>query len=128
MKKVIILLFVFISIFNISFAHPGRTDNNGGHYDRSTGEYHYHDGDGSLLQVGTEEEEQEIIDNYETQIEELQEEIRDKDETIVKLNRELDEKDNELSDLENNITSGIVFGVIIIAIFILWKTNPFKKK
>ena len=25
-------------------AHPGRTDANGGHYDRSTGEYHYHHG------------------------------------------------------------------------------------
>jgi hypothetical protein len=26
------------------FAHGGRTDANGGHYDRSTGEYHYHHG------------------------------------------------------------------------------------
>lgn len=25
-------------------AHPGRTDSRGGHYDRSTGEYHYHHG------------------------------------------------------------------------------------
>ena len=25
-------------------AHPGRTDSNGGHYNRSTGEYHYHHG------------------------------------------------------------------------------------
>ena len=25
-------------------AHPGRTDSNGGHTDRSTGEYHYHHG------------------------------------------------------------------------------------
>jgi len=26
------------------FAHPGKTDASGGHYDRSTGEYHYHHG------------------------------------------------------------------------------------
>lgn len=26
------------------YAHPGRTDSSGGHYDRSTGEYHYHHG------------------------------------------------------------------------------------
>ena len=26
------------------FAHPGKTDSSGGHYDRSTGEYHYHHG------------------------------------------------------------------------------------
>ena len=25
-------------------AHPGKTDKNGGHYDYSTGEYHYHHG------------------------------------------------------------------------------------
>lgn len=29
---------------NIIVAHPGKTDSNGGHYDRSTGEYHYHHG------------------------------------------------------------------------------------
>lgn len=29
--------------FSVS-AHPGRTDANGGHYDSSTGEYHYHHG------------------------------------------------------------------------------------
>lgn len=28
----------------ISYAHSGRTDANGGHYNRSTGEYHYHHG------------------------------------------------------------------------------------
>ena len=29
----------------IGFAHSGDTDNNGGHYNRSTGEYHYHHGE-----------------------------------------------------------------------------------
>ena len=42
MKK---FLFVFLLLIpSIAFAHPGRTDANGGHYDRSTGEYHYHHG------------------------------------------------------------------------------------
>jgi hypothetical protein len=27
-----------------AFAHGGRTDDNGGHYNRDTGEYHYHHG------------------------------------------------------------------------------------
>ena len=27
-----------------AFAHPGNTDSSGGHYNRSTGEYHYHHG------------------------------------------------------------------------------------
>lgn len=38
----IILLFVFLMTAS---AHPGRTDKNGGHYNRSTGEYHYHSGE-----------------------------------------------------------------------------------
>lgn len=28
----------------LAFAHSGRTDANGGHYNRKTGEYHYHGG------------------------------------------------------------------------------------
>ena len=28
----------------VAFAHPGRTDSSGGHYNRETGEYHYHHG------------------------------------------------------------------------------------
>lgn len=47
MKK-IISLFAVIGIVALSlipaFAHSGRTDSKGGHYDRSTGKYHYHHG------------------------------------------------------------------------------------
>lgn len=45
-KKIIcfVLSFFFIAAHVSVYAHPGRTDSNGGHYDRSTGEYHYHHG------------------------------------------------------------------------------------
>lgn len=39
MLPVLILAFSFTV-----WAHPGRTDSSGGHYNRSTGEYHYHHG------------------------------------------------------------------------------------
>lgn len=39
-----VLLIISIIAPLPSFLHPGRTDSNGGHYDRSTGEYHYHHG------------------------------------------------------------------------------------
>lgn len=40
-----IFCFGFILLFALSiFAHPGSTDGSGGHYDSSTGEYHYHHG------------------------------------------------------------------------------------
>ena len=51
MKKTIVTLSVIamitlvISSMSLSVkAHPGRTDSNGGHTNRSTGEYHYHHG------------------------------------------------------------------------------------
>lgn len=46
MKK--FFLFFLISIFLFDFvisAHPGKTDENGGHWDRSSGEYHFHSGE-----------------------------------------------------------------------------------
>lgn len=39
----IVLVFCLLCATH-SYAHPGRTDEDGGHYDRSTGEYHYHHG------------------------------------------------------------------------------------
>lgn len=47
MRKQLTMISVFVLVLLLpmqAFAHPGRTDANGGHYDRSTGEYHYHHG------------------------------------------------------------------------------------
>lgn len=48
MKKKIfrfVLVTLFLLIIPVSvLAHPGRTDSSGGHYNRSTGKYHYHHG------------------------------------------------------------------------------------
>lgn len=47
MKKTLCIVIAIICIFSFAifcFAHSGRTDSSGGHYDRSTGEYHYHHG------------------------------------------------------------------------------------
>ncbi len=40
-RIVVSMVAVFASV---TFLHSGRTDAQGGHYDRSTGEYHYHHG------------------------------------------------------------------------------------
>lgn len=48
-KKIFVTLFILLIIITSnSYAHPGRTDANGGHYDHSTGEYHYHNNGKSL--------------------------------------------------------------------------------
>lgn len=43
-KKIILLLLCVFSLATIVYAHPGMTDDDGGHTDGSTGEYHYHHG------------------------------------------------------------------------------------
>lgn len=48
MRKIETLIIPFLSLLLAlslplsTFAHSGRTDANGGHYNRKTGEYHYH--------------------------------------------------------------------------------------
>ncbi|MBQ8357059.1 MAG: YHYH domain-containing protein [Clostridia bacterium] len=46
MKRPLLFLFCIILLSSVLslpvFAHPGRTDQYGGHWDHSTGEYHYH--------------------------------------------------------------------------------------
>lgn len=46
MKKTLSTLVIFLLIFPTFhvIAHPGNTDSKGGHYNRSTGDYHYHHG------------------------------------------------------------------------------------
>ena len=46
MKRILIPILLFLLLMTVpsASAHPGRTDANGGHTDRSTGEYHYHHG------------------------------------------------------------------------------------
>ena len=44
-KHFLIFAFVFIVLFIQVSAHPGRTDSKGGHWDRSSGTYHFHTGE-----------------------------------------------------------------------------------
>lgn len=47
MKRILLLTIaacMAISVTGSAFAHPGRTDSQGGHTDRATGEYHFHHG------------------------------------------------------------------------------------
>lgn len=44
-KRLLAFLLAFLPLLSPTvLAHSGKTDANGGHYDRSTGEYHYHHG------------------------------------------------------------------------------------
>ena len=121
MKKIILLFLYFISIPFVIYAHSGRTDGYGGHYNRSEGTYHYHSGQyagtgeytkpveeggtkigSNYLQtynenviIGTEEDGEDILREYTSQIEELQSELTGKDETIKDLKAKLEDGNNE---------------------------------
>lgn len=43
-KKICCVALALLLLITPAHAHSGRTDSNGGHYDHSTGEYHYHHG------------------------------------------------------------------------------------
>ena len=42
MKRIILGVILILLVSINSFGHSGRTDSNGGHYNRKTGKYHYH--------------------------------------------------------------------------------------
>lgn len=46
--RFILAVLVVIALSSMAFAHPGKLDKNGGHYDKETGEYHYHKGPNAL--------------------------------------------------------------------------------
>lgn len=148
MKKIISIFFILISIVSISFAHSGRTDGYGGHYNRSTGTYHYHDGSYSGeytapveeggIRIDEREEEQleeqttklEVADTNEEYVKELEKknqnlenQIQAKQNTIGKLNNKIDEKDKEIQKLENSKKGmWLVFSFILIfCIYISYK-------
>ena len=44
MRKFLLSIILICALIVPALAHPGGTDSSGGHYDHSTGEYHYHHG------------------------------------------------------------------------------------
>lgn len=127
MKKIvlkILIIFIILILFvvDISFAHPGRTDSNGGHYNRSTGEYHYHN-DGSS--TNSNESYYTIVNNDSELLEELQIKYDDLQEQIDKYENSLesygynsiDEMNQKIKDQHtqiSNMWSGFFFATLFI--------------
>ncbi len=51
-KLLFVLLLLLTSFCVTSYAHPGKVDSNGGHYNNTTDEYHYHHGYPAHSHVG----------------------------------------------------------------------------
>lgn len=140
MKRIIPLLIIFISLFTISFAHSGRTDSSGGHYNRSTGEYHYHHGYSAHQHYNgicpyednnndTTSELLIVNDNGENEeISNLENQIYAKETTIGRLNTELKDKNKEIEELKNEQTTwNYIYWFVIICMGIsIWRLKKDK--
>lgn len=70
MKKFLLFVFALILISSLTCsAHPGRTDKNGGHVNKATGEYHYHNSDGTVTIAPKPEKTTEPVENKPVQSE-----------------------------------------------------------
>lgn len=157
MKKAVSMLIIFISLFTISFAHSGKTDSNGGHYDSSTGEYHYHHGypahqhnaDGSCpyevnlvindttennnseeiykIEGNTEEYYKNKTNELESKVENLESEINSKDSKITELEDEIENINSNNKSEEETLNIAYIF-IIIVLICILYFNNKNKKE
>ncbi len=102
--------FVFITETSV-YAHPGRTDARGGHYNRSTGVYHYHTGGSSSSSSSTSDSSYSHTNSYEDddisslkqEIYRLEENMRDLEERIASLENRYYQLLYRYNSLNNNI-------------------------
>lgn len=136
MKKSIVIFTIFLLIClytTLCIAHSGKTDSSGGHYDSSTGEYHYHHGypahqhneDGSCPYETDEEDSEEVVqlnlndttENATNEENRLSNVIDYKQQSIGKLNNEIDSKNNEINNLKfKRLQAHSIYILIIMAL------------
>jgi peptidoglycan hydrolase CwlO-like protein len=139
MKQKIILITVIILTFmnTFSLAHQGRTDRYGGHYDHSTGTYHYHNGSysgeftapveegGTRIDNSNEQNDKLTVNRNDTSnidsilLENARDEINRKTESIQELNNKINEQEKEIQSLkEDKRWLHIIYIAIIIVMLI----------
>lgn len=139
-KKLVLFLMIFLAIANnYSLAHSGRTDEYGGHYNRSTGTYHYHDGSYSgeytapveeggvrIDEVADDEEELTVNKNDTRDInsiidenDRLKTEVEAKRNSLTEAQEKIKEQEEQITELEDSkIWIHIIYIVIIILMLI----------
>lgn len=140
MLKVTLVLFLGLLVTTENFAHSGRTDSNGGHWDYSTGTYHYHNG-GTNQDLSDEETEviftdtadyTEQIESLKTQVENLEENVIRKESSIEELKTKLKEKTKEIQTLEDEKSILLIWAfaagiAVAIILYNIGKTKTIKK-
>ncbi len=135
LKKVLIVVLFILIIPTLVFAHPGRTDRNGGHWDHSTGTYHYHN-DGSSSSSGkytfsnssnVDDDTDETTEELNSKINSLETQLKEKENIIGNLFDSSNEKDKKIDELEAKISDmWFWFFIIVIASMIIFYNIGFK--
>lgn len=137
-QKIILITVIFLTFMNtFSLAHQGRTDRYGGHYDHSTGTYHYHNGSysgeftapveegGTRIDNSNEQNDKLTVNRNDTSnidsilLENARDEINRKTESIQELNNKINEQEKEIQSLkEDKRWLHIIYIAIIIVMLI----------
>lgn len=135
-KKVILIILLILTFINTyALAHSGRTDSYGGHYNHSTGTYHYHNGSYSgeytapveeggvrIDEVAKDDDELTVNKNdtrdFNAIIDEnnrLKTEVEVKRNSLIESQEKVKEQEKQITELEDSkIWIHIIYIVIII--------------
>ena len=150
-KKIISMFLIIIFVPIIAVAHSGRTDSNGGHYDSSTGEYHYHHGypahqhnaDGScpyetstynnteaLVIKGTDDGEyyKNKTNELQSKVDELDSQIVSKDFKIAELEEQIQKSKEEFETQKENLHIIYIFIIAVICCISYFKFKDLKEE
>lgn len=76
-------LCVVLVLSTIAYAHPGRTDSQGGHWNRKTGTYHYHNGGNSSSSTSSSSYTFEIPDSIKKELNQKEKDFKDREEELI---------------------------------------------
>lgn len=139
-KSILIIMSITLLINTFSLAHSGRTDAYGGHYNHSTGTYHYHSGSysgeytGPVEEGGVKiedvEETEDIpkinmndtsdINNIISDNNNLKKELESKRNSIVNMNNKINEQREEINELKNSKRWIHIVYLVIILIMLIY--------
>lgn len=144
MKQLIKLILALVLIFNfadIVYAHPGNTDGNSGHYNHSTGEYHYHFVKGiddrakynglnhlDVIEKATEESRtyENVLSDLKGVVKSLEKSSKDLQIEVTSLNEDKRKLEEELKK-KNDIVSALIFIIGAAAVYLIYKKITYKE-
>ncbi len=92
------ILCIALALATTTYAHPGRTDSQGGHWDRKTGTYHYHNSGSSSSSTSSSSYTFEIPDSIKRELNKKEKDLKDNEEELISWYESLIE---DTEDLEN---------------------------